>query len=123
MGNTFDMVVEKKTIHAMNTKLEIMSDYSNLITRIDKDSSHFLFIVKPIVDDEDIDIHNNLWQGGFIYLKKLMEKNREHIDHKLKLIEQHQINAVRKLREESVSANEKTRHAMKNQVKGLKTQI
>ena len=55
MGNTFDMVVEKKTIHEMNTKLQIMGDYSKLITRIDKDSCHFLFIVKPIVDDEDVD--------------------------------------------------------------------
>ena len=31
MGNTFDMVIEKKAIHAMETKLSIMSDYSPII--------------------------------------------------------------------------------------------
>ena len=27
MGNTFEMVIEKKAIHAMETKLQIMSEY------------------------------------------------------------------------------------------------
>ena len=45
MGNTFDMVMEKKAIHGMQTKLQIMSEYTNLISMFDKESHHFLFIV------------------------------------------------------------------------------
>ena len=79
MGNTFDKVMEKKAIHSMETKLSIMSEYSNLITRFDKDSHHFLFVVKPIVDEEDLEDENS-WEGGFNFLRKTMFKKMDQLD-------------------------------------------
>ena len=79
MGNTFDMVMEKKAIHAMQTKLQIMSEYSNLITRFDTDTHHFLFIVKPDVEDEEMD-DENAWDGGFNFLRKTIFKKMDQLD-------------------------------------------
>ena len=69
MGNTFEMVIEKRAIHAMNTKLQIMSDYSNVISLFDKDTKHFLFIVKPVIDDEENEDEAS-WEGGLNFLRK-----------------------------------------------------
>ena len=51
----------------MKTKLQIISDFSNMILKFDKDSHHFLFVVKPVVDDEETDI--GTWEGGFNSLR------------------------------------------------------
>ena len=83
MGNTFEMVIEKKAIHAMNTKLQIMSDYSNVISRFDRDTDHFLFIVKPVIDDEE-DEDEGSWEGGLNFLRKSIMK-------KIDLINENQI--------------------------------
>ena len=71
MGNTFEMVIEKKAMHAMETKLNIMSDYKNVISLLDKDTENFLFIVKPVVDDEEME-DENAWEGGFNFLRKTL---------------------------------------------------
>ena len=79
MGNTFEMVIEKKAIHAMNTKLQIMSDYSNVISRFDRDTDHFLFIVKPVIDDEE-DEDEGSWEGGLNFLRKSIMKKIDQIN-------------------------------------------
>ena len=71
MGNTFEMVIEKKAMHAMETKLNIMSDYKNVISLLDKDTENFLFIVKPVVDDEEME-DESAWEGGFNFLRKTL---------------------------------------------------
>ena len=80
MGNTFEMVIEKKAIHAMNTKLQIMSDYSNVISLFDRDTDHFLFIVKPVIDDDE-DIEDEAsWEGGLSFLRKSITRKIEQIN-------------------------------------------
>ena len=69
MGNTFEKVIEKKAIHAMNTKLQIMSDYANVIKFFDRDTDHFLFIVTPVIDDEENEDEAS-WEGGLNFLRK-----------------------------------------------------
>ena len=79
MGNTFEMVIEKKAIHAMETKLAIMSDYSRIISVFDRDIENFLFIVKPIVDDEEMDDEGS-WEGGFNFLRKSMHSKFDQLN-------------------------------------------
>ena len=86
MGNTFDMVMEKKAIHGMQTKLQIMSEYTNLISMFDKESHHFLFIVQPVVDEDDLG-DEIAWEGGFNLLRKTMIKNKDQLDQKLAKIQ------------------------------------
>ena len=74
MGNTFEMVIEKKAIHAMNTKLQIMSDYSNVIGLFDRDTEHFLFIVKPVIDGDEENEDEDSWEGGLNFLRKSIIK-------------------------------------------------
>ena len=45
MGNTFDMVIEKKATFVMKSQLETMSEYSEVISKFVDDSDIFLFIV------------------------------------------------------------------------------
>lgn len=82
MGNTFDMVIEKKGIYAMQVKLQIMSEYSNLITQVDKDTRHYLFTIKTILDEED-EQDENSWEGGFNFLRKVMFKRIDQLGQKL----------------------------------------
>ena len=82
MGNTFEMVIEKKAIHAMNTKLQIMSDYSNVISLFDRDTDHFLFIVKPVINDEDNEDEAS-WEGGLNFLRKSIMKKVDLINENL----------------------------------------
>ena len=80
MGNTFEMVIEKKAIHAMNTKLQIMSDYSNVIGLFDRDTEHFLFIVKPVIDGDEENEDEDSWEGGLNFLRKSIIKKIDQIN-------------------------------------------
>ena len=46
MGNTFDMVVEKKAVYIMKSQLQTMSEYSDVINLMETDTETYLFIVK-----------------------------------------------------------------------------
>ena len=48
-----------------------MSDYINVITLFDKDSDNFLFIIKPVVDEDEME-DEDAWEGGFNFLRKNM---------------------------------------------------
>ena len=79
MGNTFDKVIEKRAIHSMGTKLSIMSDYANIIRRFENDTNNFLFVVKPVIDDEEMEDENS-WEGGFNFLRKIMFNKIDKLD-------------------------------------------
>ena len=60
MGNTFDMVIERRHEYSMQTKLNIMGEYcyvvsnnNRFITRMDKDKKKFLVVVRPELDEEE----------------------------------------------------------------------
>lgn len=48
-----------------------MSDYINVISLFDKDTDNFLFIVKPVVDEDEMEDEES-WEGGFNFLRKSM---------------------------------------------------
>ena len=89
MGNTFEMVIEKKAIHAMNTKLQIMSDYSNVISLFDRDTDHFLFIVKPVIDGDEENEDEDSWEGGLNFLRKsIIKKIDQNNENQIKIKDQ-----------------------------------
>jgi len=79
MGNTFGEVIEKKAKEAMDTKLEIMSDFINIIAFFEKDTKNFLFIVKTVIDDEEEE-GGESGEGAFNSLKKGMFSKIEKLE-------------------------------------------
>lgn len=73
MGNTFDMVVEKKAVYIMKSQLQTMSEYSDVINLMETDTETYLFIVKQNGDGDGEEEDDN-WEGGFNYLKKSVYK-------------------------------------------------
>ena len=73
MGNTFDKVIEKKELHAMNVKLSILSEYRNVINLVKKkqDYANFIFMVAPIIDEDELEASTD-WEGGFNFLRKAL---------------------------------------------------
>ena len=59
-----------------------MSEYSNLINQVDKDSNHYLFSVKTNLDEQE-EQDENSWEGGFNFLRKVMFKRIDQLDHNL----------------------------------------
>ena len=59
MGNTFDNVIEKKSLHAIQTRLSILGEYKNIVNRVKKDANqdleNFNYVVYPIVDEDEIE--------------------------------------------------------------------
>ena len=57
MSDTFERVIENKANYGLQTKLEIMGDYSAVIlprpSKIKQDKNNFLFVIKPSIDGED----------------------------------------------------------------------
>ena len=48
-----------------------MSDYINVIALFRQDSDNFLFIIKPVVDEDEME-DEDAWEGGFNFLRKNM---------------------------------------------------
>ena len=73
MGNTFDKVIEKKELHAMNVKLSILSEYKHFIKFVNKqqDFANFIFMIAPIVDEDELEASTD-WEGGFNFLRKAL---------------------------------------------------
>lgn len=57
MSDTFERVIENKSNYGLQTKLEIMGDYSAVIiprrSKVKQDKENFLFVIKPSMDGED----------------------------------------------------------------------
>ena len=75
MGNTFDNVIEKKSMFAIQMRLNILSDYRNIINLVKEkqDWRNFCYIVYPIVDQEEIEANAD-WEGGFNFLRKVLNR-------------------------------------------------
>ena len=54
MGNSFNKVIEGKDLYAMQTKLAFLSEYNDIINRVQAKQKfdNFIFVVYPIVDDD-----------------------------------------------------------------------
>ena len=62
MGNTFNMVIERKAEYSMQTKLSLLGQYCQVMRKQDsifsklikqKKAFKFLFVVRPILDEEE----------------------------------------------------------------------
>merc|ERR1711994_42302 len=73
MGNTFDKVIEKKDMHAMQVKLSILSEYRNIINLVntERDYANFVFYVAPEIDEDELEASTD-WEGGFNFLRKAL---------------------------------------------------
>ena len=78
MGNTFDNVIERKSVFAMQMRLNLLSDYRNIINLIDteNDFNNFIYVVSPIVDEDETEEQTE-WEGGFNFLKKALNRKIE----------------------------------------------
>ena len=77
MGNTFSMVIERKAEYSMQTKMSMIGDFKQVLAtqnkfKIDsgKQLEKFLFVVRPILDEEEKEDQNRSeWSGGFQSIK------------------------------------------------------
>ena len=81
MANTFDNVIEKKTLYAIEMRLRILSEYKNVIdlVRRQKDYTNFIYYVYPIIDEEEQEAATE-WEGGFNYLKRALNRKIEMLE-------------------------------------------
>ena len=86
MGNTFDMVMEKRAIYVMKSQLQTVSEYSGVIKKFERDSHSYLFIVKQLVEDEAAEDDDN-WEGGFTSLKKSMTKKMDQVKEEMNTLQ------------------------------------
>jgi len=87
MGDTFGRVIESKEQFGLQTKLEIMSDYSAVILnkREENDQYVYMFVVTKKVDENGEP--NSAWTGNLDFIKKSVDKNivtlRQHLEKKI----------------------------------------
>ena len=83
MGNTFDNVIEKRSLHAIQMRLSILGEYKNIVNRVKKDAyqdlENFIYVVYPIVDEDEIEEQTD-WEGGFNYLRKALNRKIDSLD-------------------------------------------
>ena len=84
MGNTFDNVIERKSIYAIQMRLNILSDYKNVINLVnaykgEQDYNNFVYVVYPVVDQEEIEEQAD-WEGGFNYLRKALSRKLDMLE-------------------------------------------
>ena len=76
MGDTFDKITEFRDLNATKSKLELMSDLVAITEATDKeeDEESYLFVVKPVNEDEDDD-EIDIWQGSIKTMTRVFERN------------------------------------------------
>ena len=81
MGNTFDNVIEKKSLFAIQMRLSILSDYKDIIdlVRTEADYDNFVYVVYPVVDEDEVEANQD-WEGGFNYLRKALNRKIDMLD-------------------------------------------
>ena len=78
MGDTFGRVIEQKEQFGLQTKLEIMGDYTAVILDKDvQDVNCYMFVVMQKVDGGDDS--NAAWEGNLSLIKKTMEKGIQNL--------------------------------------------
>ena len=73
MGDTFGRVIENKAHYALQTKLNIMGDYTAVMSKKKNlgGTNNFLFVVKPRTDGEE----EGAWEGGLGLIKKSIDRS------------------------------------------------
>ena len=74
-------MIEKKSLFAIMMRLNILSEYKNVINlvKIQKDYTNFIYYVYPIIDEEEIEAATE-WEGGFNYLKRAVNRKIEMLE-------------------------------------------
>ena len=80
-----------------------MSDYINIINLLHDDTHNYLFVVRPVVDDEEME-EDNSWEGGFNFLRKTMFKKIEKLDQSQLKSKNQQMLQATKVRDQIQSA-------------------
>ena len=78
MGDTFGRVIESKDRFSLQTKLEIMADYTSIIKEdLEKDDSDvYMFVVQPQMGDDDT---MNAWEGNISFIKKSIDRSIDNL--------------------------------------------
>ena len=85
-----------------------MSDYINIINLLHDDTHNYLFVVRPVVDDEEME-EDDSWEGGFNFLRKTMFIKIDKLDQSQLKIKNQQMLQASKIRDQIQSAINKTR--------------
>ena len=91
MGDTFAKVMEQKEQFGLQTKLQIMSDYTALVldSQQDQDPECYMFVITQ--KTEGTDDPNAAWEGNLSVIKKIIEKGlaslQKNMDRKLNLVQ------------------------------------
>ena len=82
MGDTFEHIMENKVVHTTKSKLQLMSDLIAVIRdeNLKEDQERFLFIVKPEVDEEEVNFDE--WEGTIRSISKVVTKNASKLNNK-----------------------------------------
>jgi hypothetical protein len=92
MGDTFAKVMEQKEQFGLQTKLNIMSDYTEMVLDRSEpqDKNRYMFVVTQ--KSEGTDDPNAAWEGNLSVIKKSVEKGlatlQKNMDRKLNLVQQ-----------------------------------
>ena len=89
-----------------------MSDYINVITLFDKDSDNFLFIIKPVVDEDEME-DDDAWEGGLNFLRKTMFAKIDMLERNQNKIKSQQMNHASKVKDQIQNAIDKAREDLK----------
>ena len=82
LGDTYAMIVEKKNVFAITQRTKLYSDYLYLIELDDIVRQQFLYVVKPVENEDD----NNQWEGVVSSIKKKIRKSQEQMTREFKLV-------------------------------------
>ena len=72
MGDTFDKTYSDKSVHALNTKIRLMSDMALIMNRKESETEKvFLIVAQPELEEDE---EANEWVGTFNSIKAHTQK-------------------------------------------------
>jgi len=75
MGNTFDKVMDKRSLSSLRERIAMMQDYRKVVTFLGLDKSYkFMIILKP---SSLSDIGEESWDGKVTAIKQVVTDNQE----------------------------------------------
>lgn len=73
MGNTFDKVMDKRSLSSLRERIAMMQDYRKVVTFLGLDKSYkFMIILKPMSLS---DIGEDSWDGKVTAIKQVVTEN------------------------------------------------
>ena len=124
MGDTFEKVIENRTVNAIKSKLELMDDLAATMKQRDTkpEEKVFLHVIMP-VDAEDEDEEGDEWEG---MTKKIIRNSTRHYISLEKKVDQYHKVVDRSMKKQTAQKFETMSTEMKGmtvQIKGLDTKI